>query len=177
MGKLFTVDKIAEALEKMFLSDRFVQWTGKETPELLNFVSHFIRFNVDRFGILTVHNDHGYYEIPVGSWLVKAPDDSVHAFGEGVRFVSNETKKLMDALQDEFGEIEIPITMHEEEKPITTFIPEDPFETEVVEEGNSISLRRKLDKDGNPILKKRCSESDKPNWMKRFVKEADKWTK
>ena len=190
----FTGDQLAKAVEKLFLLDRFVQWTGENRVEVHRF------FNVcgssTDNGVLKIYKDNGYYEVPVGSWIVKAPDGKTYAFGEGVRFVSNETKKLMDYLQDKFGGLKIPITRHEEEKPITAFIPEDPFETEVVDEGNAISLRRKLDKDGNPILKKRYSvavdpahgkdwsaftvhnsESDKSNWMKRFKNEIDKWEK
>lgn len=186
---LFTGDKIAGALEKMFIMDRFVLWEGKETPSIIRFLNHW---NISDDKTLKIFKDDGYYLAPVGSWIVKAPDGGVHAFGEGVRFVSKEEEEL----QKKIDAIEIPITLHEEEKPITTFIPEDPYETEVVVEGNSTSLRRKLDKDGNPILKKRYSvavdpahgkdwtsfrvynsESDKPNWMKRFRKEVDKWKK
>lgn len=190
---LFTGDKLADAIEKIFILDRFVLWEGKETPSIIRFLNHW---NISDDKTLTIYKDNGYYLVPVGSWIVRAPDDSIHAFGKGVRFVPKELDDAMKILQKEIDEFEIPVTLHEEEKPITTFIPEDPYETEVVEEGNSISLRRKLDKDGNPILKKRYSvavdpahgkdwtsyrvynsESDKPSWMKRFVKEVDKWKK
>lgn len=190
----FTGDQLAKAVEKLFLLDRFVQWTGENRVEVHRFINVCGSSTDD--SVLKIYKDNGYYEVPVGSWIVKAPDGKTYAFGEGVRFVSNEIKKLMDDLQDKIDGFKIPITRHEEEKPITTFIPEDPFETEVVDEGNAISLRRKLDKDGNPILKKRYSvavdpahgkdwssftvynsESDKSNWMKRFKKEVDKWKK
>jgi len=190
---LFTGDKLAEAIEKIFILDRFVLWEGKENPSLIRFLNHW---DISDDKTLKIHKDDGYYLVPVGSWIVRAPDGSIHAFGKGVRFVSNELDWAVKTLQKEIDEFEIPVTLHEEEKPITTFIPEDPYETEVVEEGNAISLRRKLDKDGNPILKKRYSvavdpahgkdwtsyrvydsESDKPSWMKRFVKEVDKWKK
>lgn len=186
MKSLFTADKIVEAFEKLFLIDRFVKWEGEQTSSVTRFLNHW---NISDDKTLKIYKDDGYYLAPVGSWIVMAPDGGVHAFGEGVRFVSKEQEEL----QKKINEIEIPITLHEE-KPITTYIPEDPYETEVVQEGNAISLRRKLDKDGKPILKNRYSaavdpahgkdwssyrvyesESDKPKWMKDFLKEVDKW--
>lgn len=203
------IEKVLEIFEKSIesavLSEHFIVWAGDNLMEVCRFTGlhkkfmdwfpswlDYVKYVEEHDSIFKVFTDNGHYEVPVGSWLVKAPDGSVHAFGEGVRFVSKEEKEL----QKKIDEIEIPITLHEEEKPITTFIPEDPYETEVVEEGSSISLRRKLDKDGNPILKKRYSaavdpahgkdwssfhayesKSNKPNWMKKFVKEADKWKK
>jgi hypothetical protein len=168
---LFTGDKIASALEKMFIMDRFVLWEGKETPAIIRFLNHW---NISDDKTLKIYKDDGYYLVPVGSWIVRAPDGGVHAFGEGVRFVSNETKKLMDDLQDKFGGFKIPITRHEEEKPITTYIPEDPYETEVVQEGNSISLRHKLDKDGKSIFKKTNETQHIPS---NFIKELEKFKK
>ncbi len=186
----FTGDQLAKAVEKLFLLDRFVQWTGENRAEVQKFLNVCGSLTDD--GAFKIYKDNGYYEVPVGSWFVKAPDGETYAFGEGVRFVSYG--KMLDDLRDKIDGFKIPITRHEEEKPITTFIPEDPYETEVVDEGNAISLRRKLDKDGNPILKKRYSvavdqahgkdwssyrvyesESNKSNWMKGFKNEIDKW--
>ena len=187
MKSLFTGDKIASALEKMFIMDRFVLWEGKETPSIIRFLNHW---NISDDKTLKIYKDNGYYLAPVGSWIVMAPDGGVHTFGEGVRFVSKE----MEALQEKMKEVEIPIHV-EEEKPITTYIPEDPYETEVVEEGNAISLRRKLDENGKPILKKtfnsypnantaysaererKRKENETPRWKSRFAQEVDKWKK
>ena len=170
MKSLFTGDQLAKAVEKIFLMDRFVQWTGERKPEIFRFLD--VRgFDGDN---LRIYKDNGYYVVPVGSWIVRAPDGGVHAFGEGVRFVSKE----MEALQEKMKEVEIPIALHEEEEPITTYIPEDPYETEVVEEGNAISLRRKLDENGNPILKLRNrKEYETPRWKSKFAQEVDKWKK
>ena len=114
----------------------------------------------------------------------------MHAFGRGVRFVPKE----LEDLEKKIDESEIPTNV-EEKKPITTYIPEDPYETEVVEEGNAISLRRKLDKDGKPILKKmfhpfpnantaygamheqKRKENETPRWKPKFIQEVDKWKK
>lgn len=186
MKSLFTGDQLAKAVEKIFLMDRFVQWTGERKPEIFRFLD-VSGFDGDN---LRIYKDNGYYVVPVGSWIVRAPDGSVHAFGEGVRFVS----KMQKELQKKIDEIEIPVTIHED-KPITTYIPEDPYETEVVEEGNAISLRRKLDKDGKPILKKtfhpfpnantaygamheqKRKENETPRWKPKFIQEVDKWKK
>lgn len=188
MKSLFTGDKIASALEKMFIMDRFVLWEGNETPSIIRFLNHW---NISDDKTLKIYKDNGYYLAPVGSWIVMAPDGSVHAFGEGVRFVSKEQEEL----QKKIDEIQIPITLHEEEKPITTYIPEDPYESEVVVDGNGISLRRKLDKDGKPILKKvlhpfanantaygamheqKRKENETPRWKPKFIQEVDKWKK
>lgn len=188
MNSLFTGDKIASALEKMFIMDRFVLWEGNETPSIIRFLNHW---NISDDKTLKIYKDDGYYLAPVGSWIVMAPDGSVHAFGEGVRFVSKEQEEL----QKKIDEIQIPITLHEEEKPITTYIPEDPYESEVVVDGNGISLRRKLDKDGKPILKKvlhpfanantaygamheqKKKENETPRWKPKFIQEVDKWKK
>lgn len=166
---LITGDQLAKAVEKIFLLDRFVQWTGERKPEMFRFVDAS-GFNGDN---LRIQKKNGYYVVPVGSWIVRAPDGSVHAFGEGVRFVPRE----MEELQEKLDGINIPIHV-EEEKPITTYIPEDPYETEVVEEGNAISLRRKLDKDGEPILKKNRALSNgyDHGWMEKFAEEAGRWT-
>ena len=170
MKSLFTGDQLAKAVEKIFLLDRFVQWTGERKPEIFRFLD-VSGFDGDN---LRIYKDNGYYVVPVGSWIVRAPDGGVHAFGEGVRFVSKE----MEALQEKMKEVEIPIALHEEEEPITTYIPEDPYETEVVEEGNAISLRRKLDENGNPILKLRNrKEYETPRWKSKFAQEVDKWKK
>ena len=166
MKSLFTGDQLAKVVEKIFLLDRFVQWTGERKPEIFRFLD-VSGFDGDN---LKIYKDDGYYIVPVGSWIVRAPDGSVHAFGEGVRFVS----KVQEELQKKIDEIEIPVTIHED-KPITTYIPEDPYETEVVEEGNAISLRRKLDKDGNPILKKDFGRNN--GWKAKFKNEVDKWKK
>ena len=185
MKSLFTGDQLAKAVEKIFLLDRFVQWTGERKPEIFRFLD-VSGFDGDN---LRIYKDNGYYVVPVGSWIVRAPDGSVHAFGEGVRFVS----KVQEELQKKIDEFEIPINI-EEEKPITTYIPEDPYETEVVEEGNAISLRRKLDKDGKPILKRvgtcpnantaysawheqKRKENETPRWKSKFIQEVDKWKK
>ena len=186
MKSLFTGDQLAKAVEKIFLMDRFVQWTGERKPEIFRFLD-VSGFDGDN---LRIYKDNGYYVVPVGSWIVRAPDGGVHAFGEGVRFVSKE----MEALQEKMKEVEIPIHV-EEEKPITTYIPEDPYETEVVEEGNAISLRRKLDENGKPILKKtfnpypnantaysaeherKRKENETPRWKSKFAQEVDKWKK
>ena len=186
MKSLFTGDQLAKAVEKIFLMDRFVQWTGERKPEIFRFLD-VSGFDGDN---LRIYKDNGYYVVPVGSWIVRAPDGSVHAFGEGVRFVS----KMQEELQKKIDEIEIPVAIHED-KPITTYIPEDPYETEVVEEGNAISLRRKLDKDGKPILKKtfhpfpnantaygamheqKRKENETPRWKPKFIQEVDKWKK
>ena len=192
MKSLFTADKLTESLEKLFLADRFVKWEGEETSSVIRFLNHW---NISDDKTLKIYKDNGYYLVPVGSWIVMAPDGGVHAFGEGVRFITNELDWAVNTLQKEIDEFEIPVTLHEEEKPITTYIPEDPYETEVVEEGNSISLRRKLDKDGNPILKKslhpfanantaygamheqKRRENETPRWKPKFVQEVDKWKK
>lgn len=190
----FTGDQLAKAVEKLFLLDRFVQWTGENRAEVHRFINVCGSSTDD--SVLKIYKDNGYYEVPVGSWIVKAPDGKTYAFGEGVRFVSNEIKKLMDDLQDKIDGFKIPITRREEKEPITTFIPEDPFETEVVQEGNATFLRVKKDKDGNPILKKRYSvavdpahgkdwsaftvynsNSDKSPWVKGFKNEIEKWRK
>ena len=192
MDTLFTGDKLAKAIEKIFLLDRFVQWTGERKPELYRFLD-VSGFDGDN---LKIYKDNGYYVVPVGSWIVRAPDGAVYPFGEGVRFVSKEEEKILENIKKEIDEWEIPINR---EEPITTYIPEDPYETEVVEEGNAISLRRKLDKDGKPILKKNfgvgkrwnatldtAKDSDwtainvferknKPTWIERFNNEARKW--
>ena len=172
MKSLFTAEKVAEALEKFFLLDRFVKWEGNETPSIIRFLNHW---NISDDKTLKIYKDDGYYLAPVGSWIVMAPDGSVHAFGEGVRFVSKELDEAVNTLHKEISEIEIPIHLREEEEPITTYIPEDPYETEVVEEGNAISLRRKLDKDGNPILKKNFGWNN--GWKAKFKDEVDKWKK
>ena len=186
MKTLFTGDQLAKAVEKIFLLDRFVQWTGERKPEIFRFLD-VSGFDGDN---LKIYKDDGYYIVPVGSWIVRAPDGSVHAFGRGVRFVPKE----LEDLEKKIDEFEIPINI-EEEKPITTYIPEDPYETEVVEEGNAISLRRKLDKDGKPILKKtfhpfpnanaaygamheqKRKENETPRWKPKFIQEVDKWKK
>lgn len=186
MKTLFTGDQLAKAVEKIFLLDRFVQWTGERKPEIFRFLD-VSGFDGDN---LKIYKDNGYYVVPVGSWIVRAPDGSVHAFGEGVRFVSKE----MEDLQKKLDGINIPINV-EKEKPITTYIPEDPYETEVVVDGNGISLRRKLDKDGKPILKKNLhpfanantaygamheqkrKENETPRWKPKFIQEVEKWKK
>ena len=117
---------------------------------------------------------------------MKAPDGSVHAFGEGVRFVSKEQEEL----QEKINGIEIPINVEEEDCRIVSYYPEDPYETEVVQEGNAISLRRKLGKDGKPILKKdfhpypsastalsEQKRNETKKWKDKFIQEVDKWKK
>ena len=183
MNSLFTGDQLAKVVEKIFLMDRFVQWTGERKPDIFRFLD-VSGFDGDN---LKIYKDNGHYVVPVGSWIVRAPDGSIHAFGEGVRFVSKEMEKLQEKLDG----INIPIRV-EEEGPITSYIPEDPYETEVVEEGNAISLRRKLDKDGNLILKKNFrpypsasttlrqhmrERNETPKWKDKFIQEVDKWKK
>jgi len=182
MKSLFTGDQLAKAVEKIFLLDRFAQWTGERTPEMFRFLE-VSGFDGDN---LRIYRDNGYYVVPVGSWIVRAPDGSVHAFGEGVRFVSKEQEEL----QEKINGIEIPINVAEEDVPIVSYYPEDPYETEVVQEGNAISLRRKLDKDGKPILKKdfhpypsastalsEQKRNETKKWKDKFIQEVDKWKK
>ena len=189
MKSLFTGDQLAKAVEKIFLLDRFVQWTGERTVGVKIFLEGcgIVALQETDGGSARLHTDNGYYLVPVGSWLVKAPDGSVHAFGEGVRFVSKEQEEL----QEKINGIEIPINVVEEEDcRIVSYYPEDPYETEVVQEGNAISLRRKLDKDGKPILKKdfhpypsastalsEQKRNETKKWKDKFIQEVDKWKK
>ena len=165
MEKLFTAEKITNALEKMFLYDHFIQWDGTNLGLVLMFTGkckefdkwfksfeeyeQYVRSHDNVFKLFT--DDGSYYYVPVGGWLTKAPDGKCYAFGEGVRFIfpAGILKKAVDEIVDG---IEIPIM--KEEEPITFHYPEDPYETEVVDDGNGFSLRRKLDENGNPIWKK-----------------------
>ena len=188
---LFTGENVTKAIEKLFILDRFIQWKGNNSRDIIKFASH-LGFQSDSDEI-RLYTDNGFYVVPVGSWIVKAPDDSVHAFGEGVRFVPNEVSKAYDDLQKKIDEFEIPIH-HEEENPITFHYPDpfDLYETEVVENGNCTGIRHKRDKDGNLIPKKRykvgidtgdgeshsaCTVYDKKPWMDKFKKELDRWEK
>ena len=66
------------------------------------------------------------------------------------------------------------------EEPITFYYPEDPYETEVVQEGNSISLRHKLDKDGKFVLKKTNGTQQTSGTQQvpsNFIKELEKFKK
>lgn len=210
MEKLFTAEKIANALEKMFLYDHFIQWDGTNLGLVLMFAGkckefdnwfksfeeyeQYVRSHDNIFKLYT--EDGSYYYVPVGGWLTKAPDGKCYAFGEGVRFIFNWQAEMQKAVDKIVDGIEIPIM--KEEEPITFYYPEDPFETEVVEEGNSICLRRKLDENGNPIWKKNYKPhghwatstakekidnrdvkypDSKNDWVEKFKKEVDKWKK
>ena len=168
--KLFTAEKIADVLEEMFIKDRFIKWDGTNLRDVVtftglhkNFSKWFLSWHEyeeyvnEHGGIFKIFGENGYYEVPVGSWIVKAPDGLNYAFGEGVKYVYDGYEYMKGVIEHMEGivhddEEEIPIGKPEE--PITTYYPEDPYETEVVQEGNAISLRRKLDENGNPIWKK-----------------------
>lgn len=163
MEKLFTAEKIATALEKLFTLDHFIQWDGTNLEKVIlftgpheNFKKWFLsweqycQYVKDHGNIFKIFGENGHYEAPVGSWIVKAPDGKCYACGEGVKYVYDGVADMAKIIE----EIEIPIH-REQEEPITTYIPEDPYETEVVQDGNAICLRRKLDENGKPILKKR----------------------
>ncbi len=176
---LFTGDKIAQALEKMFIMDRFVLWEGKETPSIIRFLNHW---NISDDKTLKIYKDNGYYLVPVGSWIVRAPDGGVHAFGEGVEFIPYDVDEPVKTLQKEVDEFEIPVHQLEEhsEEPITFHYPEGPYETEVVQEGNSYSIRHKLDKDGKFVLKKTNGAQQTSGTQQvpiSFIKELEKFEK
>ena len=208
--KLFTAEKIADVLEEMFIKDRFIKWDGTNLRDVVmftglhkNFGKWFLSWHEyeeyvnEHGGIFKIFGENGYYEVPVGSWIVKAPDGLNYAFGEGVKYVYDGYEDLkgviehMEGIVHDDEEEEIPI--EKTEGPITSFYPEDPYETEVVQEGNGISLRRKLDKDGKPILKKTVygpqahadfadgkdktvmSIWEKKPYMEKFKAEVERW--
>lgn len=208
--KLFTAEKIADVLEGMFIKDRFIKWDGTNLRDVVAFTGLSPNFNrwflswdeyeayvKEHGGVFKIFGDNGYYEAPVGSWIVKAPDGLNYAFGEGVKYVYDgyeDLKGVIECIEEhhqESDEQEIPI--EKTEGPITSFYPEDPYETEVVQEGSGISLRRKLDKDGKPILKKTVygpqahadfadgkdktvmSIWEKKPYMEKFKAEVERW--
>lgn len=196
----------AKSVEPVVLSEHFIIWAGDNLVEVCRFTGlhkkfmdwfpswlDYVKYVEEHDSIFKVFTDNGHYEVPVGSWLVKAPDGNIYPCGEGVRFISNAQnmqEKLARIWDDK--EYEIPI---EKEEPITTYYPEDIYETEVVEQGNGIGLRRKLDENGKPILKKNYGGLDKfaasrwekakpetkadnkpiKNWESGFKKELNKW--
>lgn len=208
MEKLFTAQKIADALEKLFTLDHFIQWDGTNLEKVIlftgtheNFKKWFLsweqycQYVKDHGNIFKIFCENGHYEVPVGSWIVKAPDGKCYACGEGVKYVYDGVADMAKILE----EIEIPINKEPETEPITFYIPEDPYETEVVDDGHGFSLRRKLDENGNPIWKKGYNPGGrwkatmdtakgkdwspvsihegkkKEPWMDAFKREVDKW--
>ena len=60
------------------------------------------------------------------------------------------------------------------EEPITFYYLEDPYETEVVENGNAIGIRHKLDENGKPVFKKTNEAQHVPS---NFIKALEKFKK
>lgn len=200
------LEVFAKSVEPVVLSEHFIVWAGDNLVEVCRFTGlhkkfmdwfpswgDYAKYVQEHNNIFKVFTEDGHYEVPVGSWLVKAPDGLVYPCGEGVRFISNAQnikEKIERTCLDK--EYEIPI---EKEGLITTYYPEDIYETEVVENGNGISLRHKLDENGKPILKKdygglnkfaasrwknakpQIKVDNRPikNWESGFKKELDKW--
>ena len=151
-----------DVFEKEVLDQHFIKWTGDNLADVVAFMGPGNKFNnwyksCADGNIFKIFNLTGYYEVPAGSWIAKAPDGVNYPMGPGVKYVSFVGKTInIDHLNlddiDMNIEHEIPITMGD--GPVTTYYPEDLYENEVVDDGHGFSLRRKLDKDGKPILKK-----------------------
>ena len=105
--KLFTAEKIADVLEEMFIKDRFIKWDGTNLRDVVmftglhkNFGKWFLSWHEyeeyvnEHGGIFKIFGENGYYEVPVGSWIVKAPDGLNYAFGEGVKYVYDGYEEL-----------------------------------------------------------------------------------
>ena len=209
------LEVFAKSVEPVVLSEHFMIWGGDNLVDVCRFTGlhkdfidwfpswgDYATYVKEHDNIFKVFTENGHYEVPVGSWLVKAPDDKVYPCGEGVRFISNARNiqdKLARMLDDE-KQIDIPVG---KEEPMTTYYPEDPFETEVYEEGNSVGVRHKLDENGRPIFKKNYSglskfaasewrkdrklkstykddiikhvNSKPAEWERRFYDELKKW--
>ena len=139
--KLFTAEKIADVLEEMFIKDRFIKWDGTNLRDVVAFTGLSPNFNrwflswdeyeayvKEHGGVFKIFGDNGYYEAPVGSWIVKAPDGLNYAFGEGVKYVYDgyeDLKGVIECIEEhhqESDEQEIPI--EKTEGPITSFYPE-----------------------------------------------------
>lgn len=179
----------AKSVEPAVLSEHFILWAGDNLVEVCRFAGlhkkfmdwfpswgDYVKYVQEHDNIFKVFTEGGYYEVPVGSWLVKAPDGLVYPCGEGVKFVPYDVDEPVKPKQKEVDEVEIPIHQREEycENLYTFHYPEDPYETEVVQEGNSISLRHKLDKDGKFVLKKTNGTKQVPS---NFIKELEKFKK
>lgn len=145
--KLFKAEKLADALEKIFILDHFRLWDGKNLDSIAMFTETQVTLKGD--GTIVFPTRHGEFEAPVGSWFVKTPDGNCHVCGDGVKFVGFD--HVPDYVPTPADKIEIPGSV--ENRPTTFYYPEDIFETEVVQDGNTYLLRRKTDKNGNLILK------------------------
>lgn len=181
------IENILKAVEAEVLNDHFIKWNGDNLAEVIAFTGVSERFHdwfmswQDYENYVTMHGNifkifdlTGHYEVPVGSWIAKTPDGQNLPMGPGVRYVpENDSTIHVDHLDlddiDENVEHEIPITR---EEPVTFYYPEDPYETEVVDDGHSFSLRHKLDKDGKPIFKKSFNY---PHGWHKALTELDKF--
>lgn len=193
------IEDLMGFIETKYNEEHFIQWTGDNLMDVLDFTGRHERFydwfktSRDYENYVASHGNifklfaiGGHYVVPVGSWIIKLPNGDRIAAGEGVNFVSNSEvlPETESGPSHEFdGDVVIDV---EEEIPITFHHPEDPYETEVVDDGNGFHLRHKLDENGNPILKKqegRCSKilsqwpvSKAKNLRGDFEKELDKFT-
>lgn len=160
--RIFTQENILKALEKLFISDRFILWNGNNLREVYSFCPGNLKTwfnNWDEFenyvkehgNIFKIFTPDGHYEIPPGTWITLTPDGEKLPIGNRAKYISNELNEKMKNLRDGIENYEVEIPVRKED---TFYWPEDIYETEVVCDGNSTSLHRKLDKDGKPILKK-----------------------
>lgn len=160
------IENFLKAAEKTVLDEHFIYCTTSNFGEVMQFTGCAMMVVGSDFAIgglrCRLITLTGYYEFPSGTWIVKLPDGRIYPVGPFVTFTEDA---------DEAIKVDEP----EENGPITTFVPEDMFENEVVFEGNSTSLRRKLDKDGNPILKKKAYDKFGSHY-ELFKREMDKYT-
>lgn len=148
-------ERVIEFIEQEAIRERFIQWNGDNLVDVIRFTGihddflkwfkgwiEYTEYVKEHNNIFKIFTENGHYEIPVGSWIVRAPDEKAYPFGEGVKFIDKNIKPLnLDDIDDEdLYSLDYP---SRKPKKNVTFYYDDPFDMEVVCDDNSTSLRRK----------------------------------